>query len=220
MKDQNIAIAAGLIIVVAALGGLTLQNMQAKLNEKESTIEALEGSVSELQAEVQGLIESNEEYSRRCSENEELIRIYEENFHALNEELINSRTNASILESRLHSIMLLVLTRTNPPQVLPRKPVFYIGEVITFKISYDYPLYGSSIKVWDPDGVLLWETDPLIEWEPLPDGTWRVTFYNQFVDEEPMLFEEEMPVGNYTWSFIYGDVTCTGGEFSVLVYES
>jgi len=115
MKDQNIAIAAGLIIVVAALGGLTLQNMQAKLSERKSTIEALESSVGELEAEIQSLTEANEEYSRRCSEYEELIRIYEENFHALEEELINSRANASVLESRLHSIMVLVLTRTKPP---------------------------------------------------------------------------------------------------------
>jgi len=209
-----------LIIVVAALGGLTIQSMQVKLSERKFTIEALESSVGELEAEIQSLTEANEEYSRRCSEYEELIRIYEENFHALEEELINSRANASVLESRLHSIMLLVLTRTQPPQVLPRKPVFYIGEILAFEIIYDFPLYDSSIMVWDPDGALIWEADPLFEWIQLPDGPWVVTFYNQVVDEEPMLFEEEMPVGNYTWSFIYGDVTCTGGEFSVQEYES
>lgn len=186
MKDQNIAIAAGLIIVVVALGGLTIHNMQTKLTEKESKIDALESSVNELEELVQGL----------------------------EEELEISRNYTTTLESRLLSLIFQVINSTKTPKVVPRRPVFYIGDTVTFYIMYDFPLYGSSIKVWNPDENLVWETNPLVEWIQLSNGTWTVSFYAQVANETPMTLWE-MPVGKYTWSFVY-DVLDIRGEFSVL----
>lgn len=160
------------------------------------------------------LKEQRVELGRQREELEDQNQRLEELVQGLEEELEISRNYTTTLESRLLSLIFQVINSTKTPKVVPRRPVFYIGDTVTFYIMYDFPLYGSSIKVWNPDENLVWETNPLVEWIQLSNGTWTVSFYAQVANETPMTLWE-MPVGKYTWSFVY-DVLDIRGEFSVL----
>jgi len=105
------------------------------------------------------------------------------------------------------------------PKVEPRKEAFLIGDTVTFRLESEVPLYGSYFMVWNPEGRLVWEGDPMGNWEEI--GVWNVStrwvvpYIGQTAYLEPMLIEEDMITGEWTWSYKFSDMVHVEGTFIV-----
>jgi hypothetical protein len=106
--------------------------------------------------------------------------------------------------------------------ITPRKDTFKIGETITFTIEHSFGndklglIYGSIVKIYDPNGTLVFSGDPLETWTKT--GLWYTAPYSsQTAGGNPIVISEDAPLG--TWSFKWidndGD-TITSGTFAVV----
>jgi hypothetical protein len=91
-------------------------------------------------------------------------------------------------------------------QISPRKPVFAIGDTVSFNIELSFAEKDSYIEISDPDGDLFWTTDDFI------DDIWvkvgvlqRVPYYEQTAGGNPMLLLGDAPLGEYTWEYYDDD---------------
>jgi len=105
------------------------------------------------------------------------------------------------------------------PLVEPRKDQFRIGDVIAFQVDSEIALYGSYFTIYDPNGTLVWEGDPLAEWVEKEDR-WFPPYYGQTAYMEPMVLRENYTLGNWTWTYRFGEVIEVEGWFTVIeAYE-
>ena len=101
------------------------------------------------------------------------------------------------------------------PTVESRKEVYPIGDTVTFKIQSDIPLYGSYFIIRDPDGALVWEGDVLIGWIEI-SNYWTVPYIHQTAYFEPMILIEDYQLGDWTWTYKFGDMVEINGTFRVI----
>ena len=180
--------------------------------------------VETLQIDLIVLEESNNEYRLRSEEledrvaelqvevvrNSKIVSTWRSYRNMLEEAYIeNARLKGLLLEREIDG------ENFTAPIVEPRKMTFHIGDTIAFNVESELPLYGSYFSVWDPEGILIWEGDPLGNWVEV-DGLWVAPFYGQTAYLEPMTLGEDMPLGEWTWSYRFGDVVHIEGAFTVV----
>lgn len=101
------------------------------------------------------------------------------------------------------------------PKIKPHKDPYRIGYAIVFDINSTIPLYGSNFTIKDPSGNIAWEGDTLNTWSLVNDRFWVAPFYTQTSNGNPIVLEEDMPLGNWTWTYRLGDVIEIKGAFTV-----
>jgi hypothetical protein len=182
--------------------------------------------VESLQSNIASLEASSELYRLRVAELEGEVVEYQSRVIELQNEVDRSnswRTYRNQLEeaylenARLKGLLLEREIGENftAPTVSPRKTTFPIGDTIAFKIESELPLYGSYFSIWDPEDSLIWEGDPLGDWVEI-ETRWIATYYCQTAYLEPMVLEEGMPLGEWTWSYRFGDIVHIEGTFTVV----
>ena len=214
-----------IILLLAALvvaSGFIVMAQRNRFTELETLYEELEleqaytrAQYELLQASYEELDEQSSEYRRQLiqlqHDVDELER-YEETWRQYRDYyeetlLENARLNAILMENEYGE-------NITQPVVEPRKEEFRIGEALAFNIESDIPLIGSHFNIRDPDGSLVWDGDPLAEWVEIQDY-WVVPYYRQTAYLEPMILTEDNPLGNWTWTFRFGDVIKVEGGFIV-----
>jgi len=101
--------------------------------------------------------------------------------------------------------------------VSPRKPEFLASEIVAFDIECDQPYNNSYFEIWDTNGNLIWRSDYLTEWINV-DGYWSVSYYQQLYNGEPMLLENDCPLGTWRWVWI-SETRSLSGTFEVVQRE-
>ncbi|MCW4013055.1 MAG: hypothetical protein NWF07_08700 [Candidatus Bathyarchaeota archaeon] len=99
---------------------------------------------------------------------------------------------------------------TSSLQVYPRKQVFSLGETIAFDIDSPTQHIGAYIRINNPENYTIWVTDPFTEWS-LIDESWRVPYFCQLSEGNPMILLEEALTGNWTWIYRDQNTTIKGG---------
>ncbi len=110
-------------------------------------------------------------------------------------------------------------TNLTTPTVEPRRNTFLIGDTVTFNIESETPLYGSYFEVRGPEGNTIWLGDPIGNWAEIGvhgvDARWIAPYTDQTAYLDPMLIEQDMPPGEWTWSYRFGDIIHLQGTFTV-----
>jgi len=174
-------------------------NNSLKINELERETAEYKSRIIELQNEV--------------ASSERIVSVWRTYRDQLAEALVeNARLKGLLLERDLDENL-------TSPKVEPRKEAFLIGDTVTFRLESEVPLYGSYFMVWNPEGRLVWEGDPMGNWEEI--GVWNVStrwvvpYIGQTAYLEPMLIEEDMITGEWTWSYKFSDMVHVEGTFIV-----
>ena len=90
--------------------------------------------------------------------------------------------------------------------ISPRKPVFAIGETVSFNIELSFAEDGSYIEILDPDTDLFWTTDAFVPAHWVKVGTvQRLPYYEQTAGGNPMLLLGDSPLGEYSWKYYDDD---------------
>jgi len=205
------AVAVSSVFVAVSLG-TQLASYQRQVESLQSNLAASEASSELHRLRVAELEREAAEYESR------IIELQNEVARNENWRTYRDRLEEAYLEnSRLKGLLLEREIDENftAPTVRPRKTTFGIGETITFRVESELPLYGSYFSVWDPEGSLIWEGDPLGDWVEIEE-LWAATFYCQTAYLEPMVLEEGMLLGEWAWSYRFGDVVHIQGTFTVV----
>ena len=191
---------------------------------------AYEQRIESLQSDLITSKAYNDYYSRRVSEMDGEVADYRSRMLELQDEVdqleryaetwrsYRDQLEAVYVENAL--LMGLLLEREiegenfSASTVRIRKETFRIGDTIAFVIESEVPLYGSIFTIWDSNGDLVWEGDPIGDWVEVEDG-WVVPFYLQTAYLDLMIITDDMPLGNWTWSFTFSDIVLIEGEFMV-----
>ena len=182
-----------------------IESLQSELITSKAYNNFYSRKVSELDGEIA-------DYRSRLLELQRLER-YAETWRSYREELEavyveNARLMGLLLEREIEG------ENFSAPTVMPRKETFCIGETVAFTIISELPLYGSVFTIWDSNGDLVWEGDPIGNWVEIEDS-WVVPFYGQTAYLDPMVITDDMPLGNWTWSYTFSDIVLIEGEFVV-----
>jgi len=153
------------------------------------------------------------ELQNEVNRNEHIIEIWRTYRDQLEEALIeNAKLKGILLELEIDE-------NFTSPTVRPRKDTFLIGDTVTFIVESEQPLYGSYFKVWDPESKLIWEGDPIGNWVEIGvygvDLRWVAPYVGQTAYREPMVLEEDMLLGEWVWSYRFGDIVHVEGTFNV-----
>ena len=174
-------------------------NNSVKISELERETAEYKSRIIELQNEV--------------NRNERIVDVWRTYRDQLEEALIeNARLKGLLLERELDE-------NFTSPSVKPRKEIFLIGDTISFIVWSEVPLYGSYFMIWNPEDRLVWEGDPISNWEER--GVWNIStrwivpYIGQTAYLEPMLLEEDMITGEWTWSYRFSDMVNIEGTFIV-----
>jgi len=66
---------------------------------------------------------------------------------------------------------------------------------------------------------MIWEGDPIGNWAQIGvhgvDARWIAPYVGQTAYLDPMLLEEDMPPGEWRWSYRFGDIVHLEGTFTV-----
>jgi len=175
------------------------QNFSVKIVELEQETAEYKGRIIALQNEV--------------NRNEHIVSVWRTYRDQLEEALVeNARLKGLLLERELDE-------NFTSPTVRPRKETFLIGDTVTFMVESEAPLYGSYFNVWDQEGNLIWEGDPIGNWCEIGaygvDARWVAPYIGQTAYLEPMILEEDMLLGEWTWSYRFGDIVHIEGTFTV-----
>lgn len=174
-------------------------NYSLKINELQRETTEYKSRIIELQNEV--------------NRNKRIVDVWRTYRDQLEEALVeNARLKGLMLERELDE-------NFTSPSVKPRKEIFLIGDTISFIVWSEVPLYGSYFMIWDPEDRLVWEGDPIGNWEEI--GVWNVStrwvvpYIGQTAYLEPMLLEEDMLLGEWVWSYRFGDIVHVEETFNV-----
>ena len=221
MGEREQAITLILAALVIASGFIVLAQRN-RFNELETLYEDIEIEHAYTLARYELLLTSYQELDEQASEyRRQLIQLrhdvdelerYEETWRQYRdfyEEILldNARLRGMLMETDYGE-------NITQPIVEARKEEFRIGDTIAFKVESDMPLYGSYFTVLDPNGTLVWEGDPLAEWVEVEDH-WVAPYYGQTAYLEPMILTEDYPLGNWTWTYRFGDLFEVEGWFIV-----
>lgn len=221
ITKENAAILVSCAVAVSSI--FVILGQRDQLIAYEQRIESLQSDLITSKA-------YNDYYSRKVSEMDGEITDYRSRMLELQDEVYRLETYAETWRSyrdELEAVnvenarlMGLLLEREiegenfSAPTVRIRKETFRIGDTIAFIIESEIPLYGSVFTIWDSNGDLVWEGDPIGDWVEVEDG-WGVPFYGQTAYFDPMVLTDDMPLGNWTWSFKFSDIVLIEGEFIV-----
>ena len=203
------AVAVSSIFVAASLWSQVatyqeqVEVLQSNLNMLESGNEVYRVRVDELEDRVA-------ELQVEAIRNSKIVDTWRTYRDRLEEAYVeNARLKGLLLEREVDE------ENFTAPTVRSRKETYHIGETIAFIIESEVPLYGSYFSIWDSDGILVWEGDPLGNWVEV-EGLWITPFYDQTAYLEPMILGDDMPLGDWTWSYRFSDIVYIEGAFTVV----
>ncbi len=98
--------------------------------------------------------------------------------------------------------------------VTPRKTLFARGDTVSFDISNDFDIDGSTIEIYSPDETLYWITDLLDDWV-LVNDLYTVPYYSQLANSNPMELASDAPLGTWTYFFYDGGDELMNSTFVV-----
>jgi hypothetical protein len=99
--------------------------------------------------------------------------------------------------------------------ITPHKSAYNRGDTVRFNIESSFEEVGSYIMIFDPDGSFVWMTDDLDIWSE-SDVTYFAPFYSQTAGGNPLTLLEDVPLGNWTWTWYDSDdVALSSGIFIV-----
>lgn len=187
-----------------------VESLQSNLITLEVSSELYRLRVAELEREAAEYKSRIVELQNMVDRNEQIVSVWRTYRNQLEEAYIeNAKLKGLLLEREIDD------ENFTAPTVRPRKLTFHIGEVIAFNVESELPLYGSYFSVWDPEGSLIWEGDPLGDWVEIEDR-WVPPFYGQTAYLEPMILGEDMLLGEWAWSYRFGDIVLIEGTFTVV----
>ena len=132
--------------------------------------------------------------------------------------LHNIRFEISYLDKITSAYTKFEITKTRSAfNVEPRKPVFRIGEIITFNIRSPSPQTGANITITNPQGDIVWIMKLSEGWIDIGES-WALPYYQQVSNKELMVLREEHSLGNWTWTYRYQNITVNGG-FTIKEYK-
>jgi hypothetical protein len=215
------AVTVSSIFVTVSLGN-QVASYQSQVESLQSNLATLEASSELNRLQVAELEREAAEYKSRIVDlqnevdrNEQIVSVWRTYRNRLEESYVeNARLKGLLLEREID------VENFTAPTVMPRKMTFHIGEVITFNVESKQPLYGSCFTIWDLEGSLIWEGDPLGDWVEIEkyneSSYWVPTHYGQTAYLEPMVLGEGMLLGEWSWSYKFGDIVYIEGTFTVV----
>jgi len=216
-REQAVILLSCAVVVSSIFMTLSLRNQIAAYKNQ---VELLLSSNQNISLKIVELEQETAEYKVRIIElqnevnrNERIVDIWRTYRDQLEEALVeNARLKGLLLERELDE-------NFTSPTIRPRKETFLIGDTVTFIVESEAPLYGSYFNVWDPEGNLIWEGDPIGNWVEIGvygvDARWVAPYIGQTAYLEPMILEEDMLLGEWAWSYRFGDIVNIEGTFIV-----
>ncbi len=218
LNREQAAILLSLAVAVSSIF-ITLR-LKNQVTAYQSQVELLQTINVNNSLKLLELQQETSEYKSRIIElqnevdrNKRIVNTWRTYRDRLQEALVeNARLKGRLLERELD-------TNLTTPTVEPRRDKFYIGDTVTFDIASETPLYGSYFEVRGPEGNVIWEGDPIGNWAEIGvygvDPIWVVPYVGQTAYLDPMLLEEDMPLGEWTWSYRFSDLVHVEGTFTV-----
>ena len=218
-REQSITLILAALVIASGFIVLAQRN---RFNELDTLYQDIEIEHAYTLARYELLLTSYQELEEQASEyRKQLIQLrhdvdelerYEETWRQYRdfyEDILleNARLQGILMETEYGE-------NITQPIVEARKEEFRIGDTIAFKVESDMPLYGSYFTVLDPNGTLIWEGDPLAEWVEIQDY-WVPPYYGQTAYLQPMILSEDYHLGNWTWTYRFGDIFEVEGWFIV-----
>ena len=219
-REQAAIMIMASIIVASGFVSLSLRNRYLELDQRYDELSTeytgLLAHYDLLYSTHQEMIDQNIDYKKQIIElrqDLDKLKKYEGTWRSYRDQyedvlLENARLLGLLMEQEYDENISI-------PFVESRKEVYRIGDTITFEVEAEMPLYGSYFTIRDPDDKLVFEGDPLGEWIEV-DDYWAAAIYCQTAYHDPMVLTENHPLGNWTWSFTFGDIIHLSGWFEVI----